>query len=162
MARDVFRPLEIDMKAQFALKTLGLVAVTTLTLGASLAQADNAYGQPCLGAGNPYLTASYGWPGHHDPQFRNGYGPFRGDITRQVERRQAHQKDRIDLGVARGNITRREAAKLYREQDEIDQMQRYFLADGHLSRGEYLALDEALDRAGRNIRHQAHDNEWRW
>lgn len=150
------------MNAQFALKTLGLAAVTTLTLAAGLAQADNGFVQVRFGADNPYLAGSYGGPGPQGPHFRDGHGPYRGHILGQFERRQALQRDRIDQGVAQGDITRREAAKLYREQEEIDQMQRYFLADGYLSRGEYVSLDEALDRAGQNIRHQAHDNEWRW
>lgn len=150
------------MNAQSVLKTLGLATVTALSLATGLAQADYGFAQLRFGADNPYLADSYTGPGPQGPYFRDGRGPHRGHILGQFERRQAMQRDRIDHGVARGEITRREAAKLYREQEEIDQMQRYFLADRHLSRGEYATLDEALDRAGQNIRHQAHDNEWRW
>lgn len=150
------------------LKTLGIITVTTLTLGSGLAQADSSVVKVRFGAGNPYLAASYGGLGPHEHHYRDGLGPYRpgmqprGGFHGQLEMRQERQLERIELGVARGEITRREAAKLFHEQREIERLQRHFIADGHLSRAEYTVLDEALDQAGQHIRHQANDNEWRW
>lgn len=156
------------MKALSPYKTLSLITMTALALGTGLAQADGGVVNVRFGAGNPYLAASYGGPGPHDHSYRDEYRPYRpgiqphGGFHGRLEMRQERQRERIEHGIARGEITRREAAKLFHEQREIERLQRYFMADGHLSRGEYAALDEALDQAGQHIRHQANDNEWRW
>lgn len=145
------------MKRTQMFKTFGLIALAALMTGAGAARADN----PFAPARNPYLAVDYGHPGHHRHDFRPGHFPEPG-LYRQIEVRQDRQMERIQSGMARGEITKREAAKLFQQQREIERMQRGFMADGHLSRWEYAALDDALDGAGRHIRHQAHDNEWRW
>lgn len=57
--------------------------------------------------------------------------------------------------------SRYEARDLFREQREIEIAQRRYLADGRLSRDEYLSLDRMLDQAGREIRQEKRDRDWR-
>jgi len=152
------------MKATQMFKTLGLIGLVSLAAGGFARAADHRPGAP----GKPPMVAHYNHYDHSRHDYRPGsHRHDRGSHRSpghygQVEQRQDRQVDRIQLGVARGEITSREAAKLYREQREIDRMQRDFLRDGHLTRWEYSTLDQALDNASRNIRHQARDNEWRW
>ena len=65
------------------------------------------------------------------------------------------------LGLRSGNLSRNEARGLIREQKEINQMQRHYLADGRLSRDEWRQLDHRLDRAADDIRAEKYDGDRR-
>lgn len=155
------------MKRTQLFKTLGLIAMTTfatLAAGTGTARADTTFVAAGVWSANPYL-ADPGRHGQHRPDYRHDHRPGHFAAPgryRQIESRQDRQMDRIQSGIARGEITKREAAKLFQQQREIEHLQRAFMADGHLSGREYAALDNALDDASRYIHHQAHDNEWRW
>ncbi len=134
------------MKSVTIVKTLSLIALSSLTLVAGPSQAH--------GWSNPYLPAMQ--YGHYQPI----YAPSpqqRGS----VDARQQTQQERIRDGIAEGRISRHEARDLYREQKEIEMAQRRFLADGRLSRDEYLRLDRMLDQADREIRAEQRDRDWR-
>jgi hypothetical protein len=82
-----------------------------------------------------------------------------------VDQRQARQEQRIQRGVARGDITQREARELWRQQREIDRAEANARADGRINRREMQELMAMLDDADRSIRFQRHDQsrrgEWR-
>ena len=134
------------MKSVNIAKTLALLAVSSLTLMAGSSQAN--------GRTNPYLpVVEYG-------HFERAYAPYREDRG-SIDARQWVQQERIRNGIAQGSISRHEARDLLREQREIEIAQRRYLADGRLSRDEYLSLDRMLDQAGREIRQEKRDRDWR-
>jgi len=79
----------------------------------------------------------------------------------RVDRRQAHQDQRIDQGVASGALTRPEAARLTRQQHRIDRMENRAEADGQVSRREAVHLEHAQDRASHRIYRNKHDPQTR-
>ena len=65
--------------------------------------------------------------------------------------RLSQQEQRIQKGIASGQITPREAKKLYQDQHQVRQLRRHFLADGDLSRRERNTLQERMDRSNKRI-----------
>jgi hypothetical protein len=81
--------------------------------------------------------------------------------TPGVDQRQANQDKRIDQGVASGQLTRREARRLEREQHAIDRAEDRAKADGVVTQQERARLHHRQDRASQHIRHQKHDRQAR-
>ncbi len=75
----------------------------------------------------------------------------------RIDHRQANQRDRIQQGVASGDLTRREAARLIGQQRDIRRTERRFAADGFVGPRERAMLHHQLDHASRNIYRQRHD-----
>ncbi|MBU1666155.1 MAG: hypothetical protein KKG92_12250 [Gammaproteobacteria bacterium] len=146
------------MKTANIAKNLSLIALAGLALAATSAQAHG------WGGHNPYLpVVAQPAPQHGDPRdfgarFERD-SAFRDDHN--IDARQQQQMQRIRNGMAKGQISRHEARDLMREQREIERTQRYYLADGRLSRGEWISLDRMLDQASANIREEKHDRNWR-
>jgi hypothetical protein len=65
--------------------------------------------------------------------------------------RQQQQEWRIEQGIARGQITPREADALYQDQHELRQLKRYFVADGDLSQKEAYVLLKHLKSTSAKI-----------
>jgi hypothetical protein len=65
--------------------------------------------------------------------------------------RQQRQEHRIEQGIAAGQITPREAHRLYRDQRDIRQLKRHYRSDGHLSKRERKILEKRLDRSSERI-----------
>jgi hypothetical protein len=146
------------MKNTRIVKTLAIAALSSLTQMASASQ-------------------SYDW-GHYEranatyfpdrPNFDRPAIEHRGpdvfqprESSYSIDARQQKQMDRIMHGLRSGDLSRHEARNLIREQRDIEKMQRYFLADGHLNRYEWLKLDRRLDRAAHDIRAEKRDGDWR-
>ena len=72
--------------------------------------------------------------------------------------RQRQQKQRIQHGLANGQITPREAKKLYRDQHQVRQLRRHFLADGDLSRRERRTLAKRMERSSDRIYRYKHNS----
>ncbi len=79
-----------------------------------------------------------------------------------IDRRQARQDYRIHQGVRSGEITRREAYRLEREQAHIRHMERNAKADGYVSHYERDRIRAAQNAANRHIYNEAHDGNRRW
>lgn len=77
--------------------------------------------------------------------------------TPGIDQRQANQEQRIDQGIASGQLTEREAARLNKQQDHIDNMENKATADGVVTKKERARIHNAQDRASRNIARQKHD-----
>ncbi len=77
--------------------------------------------------------------------------------TPVIDQRQMHQEQRIDQGIADGQLNRREASRLDRRQDRIDRMEDRAKADGVMTRKERARIGAAQDRASRHIAREKHD-----
>ena len=79
-----------------------------------------------------------------------------------IDRRQARQDYRIHQGVRSGEITRREAYRLEREQAHIRNLERNAKADGYVSHYERDRIRAAQNAANRHIYQESHDRNQRW
>lgn len=76
-----------------------------------------------------------------------------------AEKREANQQKRIDQGVASGQLTEREAARLEKEQARIDKEKEQMLSDGKLDPREKAKLKHDQDKASRRIYKEKHDRQ---
>jgi hypothetical protein len=81
--------------------------------------------------------------------------------TPEIDARQAQQEARIERGVARGEITRREARTLMQGQREIARAEARAKADGRVTRIELRQLTAMLDQADSQIRLARHERNGR-
>jgi hypothetical protein len=88
--------------------------------------------------------------------------PFARIDTSAIDVRQARQEQRIQAGVARGELTRREARALEQGQRDIARTEARAKADGYVSPREMRQLVVMLDRADAQIRAQRRDPERRF
>ena len=87
--------------------------------------------------------------------------PYARIETREIDARQARQEQRIERGLARGELTRREVRTLQQEQREIARVEARAKADGRVSRSEMRTLTAMLDHADAQIRQLSHDRDGR-
>jgi hypothetical protein len=87
--------------------------------------------------------------------------PFARFDTQEIDARQVRQEQRIQQGVARGELTRREARTLQQGQREIARAEARAKADGRITRSEFRHLTALLDQADAQIRQMRHDREGR-
>jgi len=84
--------------------------------------------------------------------------PWRG-----INERQSELDNRIDRGIARGCLTRGEAARLRAEFRQIAILEgTYRRSGGGLNAWERQDLDRRLDRLNQDIRRQCRDDDDRW
>jgi hypothetical protein len=69
----------------------------------------------------------------------------------RFERRDSRQEDRIEAGIARGEITQRESRILRNEQEKICELRERAMRDGHLSEKERRMLERRQNLASRHI-----------
>jgi hypothetical protein len=79
--------------------------------------------------------------------------------TPRVDARQANQEARIQQGVATGQLTGKEAARLERGQARVEAREAKAKADGTVTRKERAKLAKAQDKQSRKIRKQKHDKQ---
>ena len=79
--------------------------------------------------------------------------------TPRVDQRQANQDARIDNGVASGNLTGREAARLEAGQAKVDAIEANAKADGVVTRKERARLHQAQEVQSKRIYAQKHDRQ---
>ena len=79
--------------------------------------------------------------------------------TPRVDQREMNQQARIDAGVASGQLSRREARRLEREQAQIRAAERNAKADGVVTPHERRQIERMQDQARANIRAALHDDE---
>ena len=71
--------------------------------------------------------------------------------TPGIDQRQANQERRIDQGIASGSLTQREANRLERGQQRVDNMENRAKADGVVTRQERARINRAQDRQSDRI-----------
>jgi hypothetical protein len=118
--------------------------LTTLTLiGASVVALS-------AGAASAQPRGDWGYPGH----WQDSQGAWM-----NINQRQAQLDRRIDQGLRRGELTRREAMRLRNEFHQIARMEARYRADG-LSPRERADLDRRFDRLAAQIRWERSDRQY--
>jgi len=78
--------------------------------------------------------------------------------TPGIDQRQANQEQRIDQGIASGQLTQREAGRL-EQQQHIDTMENKAKSDGVVTKKERTRIHAAQDKASKKIYRQKHDRQ---
>lgn len=94
------------------------------------------------------------------PGYSVRHHPLEG--LREINARQEEQRARIEHGFHRRAITRFEFRRLMAEQNDIQAMERAFVADGFLSPRERAELHRRLDIASQHILVEARDHQRRF
>lgn len=82
---------------------------------------------------------------------------FADPVTPVADRRQERQDERIEQGVASGELTAAEQQRLENQQARNDRREARFKSDGRVTAGERVRLQRAENRSSRAIRRQKHD-----
>lgn len=91
---------------------------------------------------------------NHEHKHNNSY------FWQGIEHRQYRQKSRIDRGIDKGQLTRREIKKLRREQKHVAKQVRHMKRHHHLSRRDKREVMEHLDFVSDKIRTLKHNNHY--
>ncbi|MET0350089.1 MAG: hypothetical protein ABW067_09910 [Rhizobacter sp.] len=75
----------------------------------------------------------------------------------RIDERQYRQSAAIRHGIVTGQLSRREAGYLVRQQREINRAEAWAEADGHVSWRERERIEAMQDHAGRSIRREMGD-----
>ena len=75
-----------------------------------------------------------------------------------INQRQENQDKRIDEGVKHGELTKKEARKLEREQAHIEKMETKAEADGKITKGEMRRIEKAQNKASADIHRKKHND----
>jgi hypothetical protein len=84
-----------------------------------------------------------------------------GSETPRIDQRQANQEQRIDQGIASGELTKREARRMNRQQSAVNKAEDKAKADGTVSAKERARLAKAQNKTSRHIYRQKHDAQAR-
>ena len=84
-----------------------------------------------------------------------------GTDTPRIDRRQANQEQRIDQGIASGELTKREARRMSRQQAVVNRAEDRAKADGVVTAQEKKRLTKAQNTTSRHIYRQKHDPQSR-
>ena len=79
--------------------------------------------------------------------------------TPVIDQRQANQEQRIDQGIASGQLNEREANRLNKQQEHINKMEDRAKSDGVMTKKERARIVAAQDRASRHIAREKHDRQ---
>ena len=79
--------------------------------------------------------------------------------TPRIDQRQANQEQRIDQGIASGQLTDRETNRLNQQQEHINKIEDKAKADGVVTKKERARVGHAQDRTSRHIARQKHDRQ---
>jgi hypothetical protein len=82
-------------------------------------------------------------------------------FEQRIDIRQDRQAARIDAGVASGQLSAREQARLERQQAGSERLEQRIEADGRITRREARQMEHVLDRNSRAIARQKHDRQQR-
>ena len=81
--------------------------------------------------------------------------------TPKIDQRQAKQEQRIDQGMASGQLNEREANRLNNQQEHINKMEDKAKSDGVVTKKERKKLAKSQERASRRIARQKYDAQQR-
>lgn len=83
---------------------------------------------------------------------------FAGTRTEELQGRQELQNNRIEQGVESGDLTKHEAHKLIKGQEQINQKAQAAASDDKLSRREFHKLEHMQNKESKNIENKM-DND---
>jgi len=81
--------------------------------------------------------------------------------TPVIDQRQTNQEQRIDQGIASGQLNEREANRLNKQQEHVNKMEDRAKSDGVMTKRERARIGAAQDRASRHIAREKHDRQGR-
>ena len=79
--------------------------------------------------------------------------------TPRIDQRQANQQQRIDQGVQSGALTEKEAARMEKGQERVQNMENKAAADGKVTAKEKARIEHAQDVQSKRIYRQKHDRQ---
>lgn len=79
--------------------------------------------------------------------------------TPVIDERQTNQEQRIDRGIASGQLNEREANRLNEQQEHINKMEDRAKSDGVMTKKGRARIVAAQDRASRHIAREKHDRQ---
>ena len=79
--------------------------------------------------------------------------------TPVIDQRQINQDQRIDQGIASGQLNEREANRLNKQQGRIGKMEDRAMSDGVMTKRERARIGAAQNRASRHVARQKHDRQ---
>lgn len=82
---------------------------------------------------------------------------FAENETPGIDQRQTNQEQRVDQGIASGQLNEREADRLNKQQGHITRMEDKAKSDGVMTKKERARIVAAQDRAARHIAREKHD-----
>jgi uncharacterized membrane protein YebE (DUF533 family) len=77
----------------------------------------------------------------------------------RINKRQARQDKRIEQGVASGQLTNKEAAKLEAGQAKVQTAETAARADGKVTAKEHAKIEHMQDKQSKKIARQKHDKQ---
>jgi hypothetical protein len=80
-----------------------------------------------------------------------------GTDTPRIDQRQANQEQRIDQGIASGELTKPEARRMNRQQNVVNRAEDRAKADGVVTAQERKRLTKAQNATSKRIYRQKHD-----
>lgn len=86
---------------------------------------------------------------------------FAQTYTPGIDQRQMNQEQRIDQGIASGQLNQREAARLERGQDRVDAIENRAKSDGVVTARERARIQHAQNVESKRIYRQKHDRQIR-
>ncbi|MEW6513145.1 MAG: hypothetical protein AB1443_03990 [Pseudomonadota bacterium] len=86
---------------------------------------------------------------------------FAQTYTPGIDQRQMNQEQRIDQGIASGQLNPREANRLERGQQRVDNMENRAKSDGVVTARERARLQHAQNVESKRIYRQKHDRQTR-
>ena len=90
------------------------------------------------------------------------HNPPKHDRYDRIEQRLDNQRYRIRDGIDSGELTRKEARRLRKQQRYIARLKRKFMRDGYLDRYEFRELKHELNRASKRIYRMKHNGRYRY
>lgn len=84
---------------------------------------------------------------------------FAQTATPGIDQRQMNQEQRIDQGIASGQLTQREANRLERGQQRVDNMENRAKSDGVVTARERARIQHAQNVESKRIYRQKHDRQ---
>jgi hypothetical protein len=79
--------------------------------------------------------------------------------TPRIDQRQENQQQRIDKGVASGQLNQREAARMQKGQEHVNKMEERAMKDGKMTKAEKRRIEHAQDVQSGRIAKQKHDKQ---
>jgi opacity protein-like surface antigen len=77
--------------------------------------------------------------------------------TPVIDQRQANQEQRIDQGVASGQLNKREVNRLNKQQKHINKVEGRAKSDGVVTKKERARINKTQNRASRHLAREKHD-----
>jgi len=105
------------------------------------------------------FTSHAEWKGHskhrnHEHRHNSSY------FWQDVEHRQYKQESRIERGINKGQLTRREAKQLHREQKHVAKQIRHLKRHNYISHRDKREVKEHLDYVSQKIRALKHNQHY--